>query len=449
MLLKFMKQTSTIAGAAYKKLLVLILTVLSFSFSQSIYAHSVDSYSGTCASGPQYKVTAVVSNVNNTSNYRWQWKNASNAWVCFVNGANTINGTSYNVSGAVYNLTTTPGPIIFTNPDAGLQGLEIRMVISDGNGVNPCTLPAGNTWTSTTNHFINVINTPCAPCTGRVTGLYFNELNGGADLPITNGATFTINQLGSLYNLEAATTGAIGSIKYTITGPTASSNIENTAPYNSPATGGGAWTGAAGTYTVNLKTYAGSGATGNLCHDTTITFIVTTNDCSCVNSTGNLLVNASFESGTTGWSWSGGTLTTGTGYVVCGAANGFNNWSTGTSKVWQDVAMTVGSTVTFKGYAGTHTPGISCSPTLSLIFLNSSNAVLSQSNVTVTRDVDVNNNLLALYTITAVAPSGTTKVRVQSSITCNTMKIDAFCLTATPGCNVNAGTDGSSTVCDN
>ena len=444
-----MKQTSTIAGAAYKKLLVLILTVLSFSFSQSIYAHSVDSYSGTCASGPQYKVTAVVSNVNNTSNYRWQWKNASNAWVCFVNGANTINGTSYNVSGAVYNLTTTPGPIIFTNPDAGLQGLEIRMVISDGNGVNPCTLPAGNTWTSTTNHFINVINTPCAPCTGRVTGLYFNELNGGADLPITNGATFTINQLGSLYNLEAATTGAIGSIKYTITGPTASSNIENTAPYNSPATGGGAWTGAAGTYTVNLKTYAGSGATGNLCHDTTITFIVTTNDCSCVNSTGNLLVNASFESGTTGWSWSGGTLTTGTGYVVCGAANGFNNWSTGTSKVWQDVAMTVGSTVTFKGYAGTHTPGISCSPTLSLIFLNSSNAVLSQSNVTVTRDVDVNNNLLALYTITAVAPSGTTKVRVQSSITCNTMKIDAFCLTATPGCNVNAGTDGSTTVCDN
>ena len=167
-----------------------------------------DSYSATCGSGPQYSVTAVVSNVNSSSNYRWQWKNGS-AWVCFVNGANTINGNSYNVSGSVYNLTTTPGPIVFTNPGSGLQGLEIRMVISDGNGVNPCTLPAGNTWTSTTNHFINVTNTACASCTGRVTSLYFNELNSGPDLPITNGANFNAAQLGSLYNLEAGTSGTI------------------------------------------------------------------------------------------------------------------------------------------------------------------------------------------------------------------------------------------------
>lgn len=835
-----MKQTSTNSGIAFKKYLVLLLTVLGLTIGQFVYAHTVDSYSGSCITGPQYKVTAVVSNVNSSSNYRWQWKNSSNAWVCFVNGANVINGTSYNVTGSVYNLTTTPGPIVFTNADAGLQGLEIRMVISDGNGVNPCNLPAGNTWTSTTNHFINVSNTPCAPCTGKVTSLYFNELNGGADLPITNGATFTINQLGSLYNLEAGTSGAVGSVKYTITGPTASSNIENTTPYNSPATGGGAWTGAAGTYTVNLKTYSASGATGTLCHDTTITFTVTTFDCNCtgtnmvlnpgfesgttnwtwsggtlaqgtgavacgsfsgdlnntsasskawqvigtdlpigtginvsvyagthdntfnnwvaveflnasnvilgtsvyvqvdkilanspagpqlytfsvtvptgtkytrvafggtgsytktdrwcVNSTAplgsigdrvwldangngiqdatetggitgvtvqirnssntviatqntngtgnylftglaagtytvvfpvsisgsvvttanvgsddnidsdpsqttgitpvitlasgqsitnvdagycpvnlqlgnrvwydtnnngindaaengirnvtvnlykddnndnvadgaalatvltdvngnylfsnlapgnyivgavtpkgymssavnggdpdnntdlddngqvaagaemrglaititgggepsgntnntydfgflpdcncttspnNLLVNGNFESGTTGWSWSGGSLTTGTGYIACGAANGFNNWSTGTSKVWQDVNMTAGSTVSFSAFAGTHTPGIACSPTLSLIFLNASNVVLAQSNATVTRDVDINNSQLEQYSITAVAPAGTAKVRVQSSITCNTMKMDAFCLTAvTPG----------------
>ncbi|MEP7236459.1 MAG: SdrD B-like domain-containing protein [Ferruginibacter sp.] len=562
-----MKQTSTITSGTFKKYLVIILTILSFSISQFVYAHSVDSYSGTCASGPQYKVTAVVSNVNNTSNYRWQWKNGS-TWVCFVNGANTINGTSYNVSGAVYNLTTTPGPIIFTNPGSGLQGLEIRMVISDGNGVNPCNLPNGNTWTSTTNHFINVANTPCAPCTGRVTSLYFNKLDGGTDLPIVNGATFTIAQLNSLYNLEVATSGTIGSVKFTITGPTPTTVIENSAPYNSPGTGSGAWTGNVGTYTVNLKTYSGSGATGNLCHDTTITFILTntltlgnkvwydtnnngindaaengirnisvnlyrdvnndnvadgasiastttdvngnysftgltagnyivgvvvpngymssavnggdpdnntdmddngqvvsgneirglgitlvagaeptggyTNntydfgllpDCSCTTSSNNLLVNGSFENGTTGWSWSGGTLTTGTGYVACGSANGFNNQSTGTGKVWQDVAVSAGATVTFKGFAGTHTAGISCSPTLSLIFLNASNTVLGQSNVTVTRDVDINNSQLEQYAITAIAPAGATKVRVQSAINCNTMKIDAFCLTtSTPNC---------------
>ena len=157
-------------------------------------------------------------------------------------------------------------------------------------------------------------------------------------------------------------------------------------------------------------------------------------DCGCTTSTSNLLVNGNFENGTTGWSWSGGTLTTGTGYIACGAANGFNNWSSGTAKVWQDVNMTAGSTVTFSAFAGTHTPGITCSPTLSLIFLNAANGIISQSNVTVTRDVDVNFGQLEQYSITAVAPAGTTKVRVQSAINCNTMKIDAFCLTATvPG----------------
>ena len=188
------------------------------------------------------------------------------------------------------------------------------------------------------------------------------------------------------------------------------------------------------------------GDCGSMC---TTTMVATPPDCSCVNSAGNLLVNPSFENGTTGWSWSNGTLTTGTGYVTCGAANGFNNWTTGTSNVYQDVAVNPYSVVTFKGYAGTHTPGISCSPKLSLIFMNAANTVLSQSNVTVTRDVDVNFSQLEQYTINATAPVGTTKVRVQSSINCNTMKIDAFCLTATPGCTNTAGTDGSTSICDN
>ena len=661
--------------------------------------------------------------------------------------------------------------------------------------------------------------TSCNTCTGRVTSLYFNELNGGADLPITNGSTFTVAQLGSLYNLESGTSGTIGSVKYTITGPTPTSNIENTTPYNSPGTGSGAWTGAVGTYTVNLKTYSSANAGGTLCHDTTITFNLTTScnptttviaplagvtctntfeynvcqsncgqaishwvlqlpacfsssnisavylnnqlytswtvgtdpncnvfglkvdnpnitpgncktikivfttlltvgtnnwaakasttcfsggpiaapasctpcnnngsigdrvwldadgdgiqdatetggitgvtvqlrnsantviatqttnssgnylftglvagtytvvfpvsiagavvttanvgsnddidsdpsqttgitpnivlataqnithvdagycpvnlqlgnrvwydtnnngindaaengirnvtvnlykddnndnvadgaslataltdvngnylfsnlvpgnyivgaltpngymsssinggdpdnnidlddngqvtaagnemrglaitltgggepsgntnntydfgflpDCACTTSAGNLLINASFENGTTGWSWNAanGNLTTGTGYIACPATNGFNNWTAGgASTVWQDVLVAAGSTVTFSAYAGTHTPGLTCSPTLSLIFLNSSNTVIGQSNVTVTRDVDINFSQLAYYSLTAVAPAGTAKARVQSSITCNTMKMDAFCLTAvTPG----------------
>jgi hypothetical protein len=152
-------------------------------------------------------------------------------------------------------------------------------------------------------------------------------------------------------------------------------------------------------------------------------------DCGCTNSSGNLLTNASFENGTTGWTASGGSVTTGTGYVACGSKNGFNAASSGRlSEVYQDVTIAAGKTVTFSGYSGVHAGGLSCSPKLSLIFRNASGTVLSRTDVTVTQNVDANFGQLAFYTITATAPTGTAKVRVQSSTTCNTMKIDAFCL---------------------
>jgi hypothetical protein len=154
-------------------------------------------------------------------------------------------------------------------------------------------------------------------------------------------------------------------------------------------------------------------------------------DCGCINTSGNLLTNGNFESGTTGWSASGGTVTTGTGYIACGSKNGFNNASSKSSLVYQDVSVPAGTTITFSGFAGTHLAGISCSPKLSLIFRNSAGAVLSQSDVVVTRNVDLTFGQLAYYTITATAPAGTAKVRVQSSIGCNYMKLDALCLRVT------------------
>ena len=61
-------------------------------------------------------------------------------------------------------------------------------------------------------------------------------------------------------------------------------------------------------------------------------------DCNCINTSGNLLTNGSFESGTTGWTASGGSVSSGTGYVACGTKNGFNAASKGKlSTVYQDV----------------------------------------------------------------------------------------------------------------
>jgi len=153
-------------------------------------------------------------------------------------------------------------------------------------------------------------------------------------------------------------------------------------------------------------------------------------DCNCINTSGNLLTNGSFENGTTGWTATGGTVTSGTGYVACGSKNGFNNSNGKVSNVYQDVTISAGTAVTFSGFSGTHTPGLTCSPKLSLIFRNASGIVLGQTDINVTRDVDVNFGQLAYYSITAVAPSGTAKVRVQGSISCNYLKMDAFCLRA-------------------
>lgn len=406
------------------------LAVMLFAFV-SAFAHDVTGYTPSCVTGPQYKITATVTNVNSSSNYRWQWKNASGTWICFVNGANTINGNTYNVSGAVYNLTTTPGPLVFTDPNSGLQGLEVRMVISDGSGVNPCNLPAGNTWTSATNHFINVTGTPCAgPCTGRITSVYFNKLDGGADLPITNGANFTPAQLGSLYNLEAATTGTVGSVQYTISGPTPSSNIENTAPYNSPATGSGAWTGANGSYTVNLKVYSGANATGTLCHDTTINFTLNPPNCNCPN---NLVQNPSFENGTTSWSWSGGTLSAGGGAVACGSFSGDLNNTSSASKAWQNIGTSIaaGTVINVSVFAGTHDNTFN--NWVAVEFLDGASTVLG-SSVYVQVDKILANAPTGpqLYTFSATVPFGAVTTRVAFGGTGSWTKTDQWCVTLTP-----------------
>ncbi|MCC7029674.1 MAG: hypothetical protein IT257_05155, partial [Chitinophagaceae bacterium] len=123
------------------------------------FAHTVDSYTSACNAGPNYSVQPNVSSVNNNSNYAWQYYNGA-SWVCIVNGNNTINGNVYTVTGATYTATQYPGPIVFTNPNNGLQGLQIRCLISDG--ANPCNMPAGNTWTSNVNHFISVNGSPCS-----------------------------------------------------------------------------------------------------------------------------------------------------------------------------------------------------------------------------------------------------------------------------------------------
>lgn len=83
-----------------------------------------------------------------------------------------------------------------------------------------------------------------------------------------------------LRNLEATVSGNVESVKFTITGPTASNNIENLEEWNAPGTGT-AWIPAAGNYSVRMQAYTQDNAAGSLCHDTTISFTLTDLACSC------------------------------------------------------------------------------------------------------------------------------------------------------------------------
>jgi hypothetical protein len=146
----------------------IIFCVLFFVAGFSTFAHTVTGYTTNCGTGPSYSVDATVTNVNAASNYAWQYKNTSNVWVCLLNGNNTISGNVYNISGATSTATLDPAPIIFTNPNSGLNGLVIRCVISDGAGVNPCNVPVNNTWNSdaaSLNLTISVSGSACGATT--------------------------------------------------------------------------------------------------------------------------------------------------------------------------------------------------------------------------------------------------------------------------------------------
>ena len=448
MLLKFMKQKSTKSGGTFKKYLVLILTVLSFPISHFVYAQTCNSCILGYPDNSNLPKSAVVFNENE------------------VLRAMDPSPSSCTVSPTVIKLW-------YNDEHAMTLGVrQVNVKTSAGTTTTNFTVsPYGGTPACLT--------TPLFGTTANTGDLAGNDVADGGGRPLrpvlyitdltVNGSTSRIGdwqQGGVAYNPTSicgswkaavrTVDKTVSPVKITVT-PDAdpAKNDWNLAGGEAPPAGTAnegygtlvRWDVSSlglipgHIYRIQVIVHDGDqnktgGDCGTMC---TTTMIAMPPDCSCVNAANNLLVNPSFENGTTGWSWSNGTLTTGTGYIACGSANGFNNWSTGTAKVWQDVAVVAGSSVSFKGYAGTHTAGISCSPTLSLIFLNAANTVLGQSNVTVTRDVDINFSQLELYTINAIAPSGTTKVRVQSAINCNTMKIDAFCLTSSLSC-VGGGT---------
>ncbi|MBO9613945.1 MAG: T9SS type A sorting domain-containing protein [Dyadobacter sp.] len=151
-----------------------------------------------------------------------------------------------------------------------------------------------------------------------------------------------------------------------------------------------------------------------------------TTSCGCDN---NVLTNASFENGTTGWSKSSGTnFGTDGAYKMCGSYNGL---ITGAGSVWQDVNnVAAGSTVNLSVYGGTHDN--SKTHEFKLIFFASNGSQIGDAVVKPMNYEVGSGNQLYLYTMSATAPANTAKVRFLLYSSGNYFKVDAACMKITP-----------------
>ncbi|MEQ1744486.1 MAG: GEVED domain-containing protein, partial [Saprospiraceae bacterium] len=174
----------------------------------------------------------------------------------------------------------------------------------------------------------------------------------------------------------------------------------------------------------------------------------------------NLLANGSFEEGTfvngvqtpTLPSWTGvATAQTNVAFdpdwtIPDGEAAAFSENLVG-SRVYQQVAATPGSTYTLTFYSGMHFPAQD-NGDVTLEYRDASNAVVGTAQV---HDIthQINNDLGGPYTLNLpAAPANAAFVRVSfgmtfrdGSIGFDAAKVDAMCLTETPGCpDVNCAT---------
>jgi hypothetical protein len=166
-----------------------------------------------------------------------------------------------------------------------------------------------------------------------------------------------------------------------------------------------------------------------------VKFACTTTSCVCE---GNLITNPSFESGTSGWSSSGGNFTSDTYAAVCGSKAGhFQVTNSSNNSVSQTIAsgtIAPGTSLTLTVYAGVHNS--SYYQSVNIWYFNSSWGYISGSSA------EVNSILpnMTQYTVNSVVPSGTYYVVVGKTGTGDWIKTDAWCLKITGSCNLAIGT---------
>ncbi|GEO10026.1 hypothetical protein SAE01_25220 [Segetibacter aerophilus] len=187
------------------KALFLLLSIFFNAFS--LKAHTVDYFSscGYICAGSTVTVNARLSATATNTNYNWQFRDNSGTWKCFVNGNNTINGATFNVSNAISKGELTAAPTLtIANATTALSNVDVRILMVDGTNVSPCAAnPSYPVYGGDKTLKLHVLTgTDCskiaAYCSGgtpllKLGDLIWNDIDGDgnkdADEPGTPGAT--------------------------------------------------------------------------------------------------------------------------------------------------------------------------------------------------------------------------------------------------------------------
>jgi hypothetical protein len=153
----------------------------------------------------------------------------------------------------------------------------------------------------------------------------------------------------------------------------------------------------------------------------------------CTTCTGNLLINPGFDVNVNNWASYNGNFFKSTAYPQCGtAAHAEIIHTTGWAGFYQDVTnIPVGNQVTLTFWAGVHNNSVNS--LFGLEFYNGS-TYLSESTVQIDKILGGSPSM-QFYTVTAIVPSNTTKVRVIGKINGDYLKADELCLKSSLPCN--------------
>ncbi|NUQ26687.1 MAG: hypothetical protein HUU34_22300, partial [Saprospiraceae bacterium] len=197
----------------------------------------------------------------------------------------------------------------------------------------------------------------------------------------------------------------------------------NSASYDPPST--------ITTTTYYLRCSRRSGCSNYDGESNVIVKSIASTECSCPN---NLILNPSFEIGTTYWDWSGGNFNSGTYAAVCGTKSGqfqitnnSNNWFSNT--FIDDGSISAGTVLNLSVYAGTHAP--SYYHQVGIAYFDFEWNWISGNST------EVNSLLptMTLYNISSVVPAGAHYIQVTGSGNGDWLKTDLWCVTVGGQCN--------------